>query len=263
MTSTTATLTSPLKYGALELKEIIARNTKKAFVYTISLLLLLALFSFTYRLIYDLIFPPPNVVKVKGIRVSIVDLPPPQLVDQPPPPPPPTTMPLAAGGPASRAGIPVPVPDAMLAPDAKDFASVDEIARASAEGGSGEDMGGFADGLGVDPNANIQIATREEDPGIDDFVYAEEQPKFDFAELQSRVKYPDIARERSIQGKVVVRVLIDKDGSIAKYVVVESAHKLLEPEAVKAVLATTFTPAKQNGQPTKIWISIPVNFRIR
>ncbi len=260
--STAATLQQPmeaLRYGASEIKRVIEENTRTAFFATMSLLLLLALFSFTRSYIEAWLFPAPNVVKVKVSRVTLDNLPPPQSQNQEAPPPPmaPASMP---SGPAARAGTPVAIPDAELAPDAKDFANVDEINRASAAGGNGEDNGGFADNIG---SGNVVIATREEEPDPDDFVSVEKEIGYDDAALARRVKYPDMARRNGIEGIVTVGVLIGKDGRIEKIQVLDTDNEILNAAAMKAVQETTFTPAQQNGQPVRVWARVPIRFQLR
>ncbi|MBU3699728.1 MAG: energy transducer TonB [Candidatus Kapabacteria bacterium] len=247
---------NPMPYGAIEVKELIRVNTRKAFTYTMLLLLLIALYTFVGPIISEWLFPSPNVVRVRLAKISLDALPPPQSqTEEAPPPPPPTNVP---SGPAARAGTPVPVPDAELAPDVKDFANVDEINRASAVGGSGEDDGGWASNIG-EP---IKIE-REAEPDPEDFIAVEDEPKYDDIALQRRVQYPDMARRNGIEGMVLVGALIGKNGAIEKIQVFESDHASLNDEAVKAVRETTFTPAKQNGQPVRVWARIPIRFRLR
>lgn len=248
-----------LRYGASEFKTIIERNTKRAFYFTMSLLLLLALFSFSYRLIESWLFPPPNVVKVKVTRVSLDALPPPPSNAEAPPPPPPTAVPPASG-PAARAGAPVAVPDAEIAEDVKDFANIDEINRASAIGGDGNDFGGFSDNIGV---SEVKIETREEDPDVDEFIAVEKEPDFDYEEIKRRVKYPDIARRNGIEGTVLVAALVGKDGRVEKTQIIDSDNELLNKNAADAVRETVFTPAIQNGNPVRTWVRIPIKFALR
>lgn len=257
--STTATLRQPLEaiqYGAAELKNVIAENTRRAFMVTMALLLLIALYVFASKLIENWFFPPPNVIKVRLATISLESLPPQSQNEDVPPPPPPTAAPA---GPAARAGTPVAVPDAELAPDAKDFANVDEINRASAVGGSGEDNGGFADNIGE----GVQIATREPEPDIEDFVSVEKEPSYDEASLARRVKYPEMARRNGIEGIVLVGALIGKDGRIENIKVIESENEILDEAALKAVRETSFTPAQQNGQAVRVWARVPIRFTLR
>ena len=257
--STSATIGgtgSSMPYGAVEVKEQIRLHTRRAFEYTMMLLLLIALYTFVGPIISEWIFPSPKVVRVRLAKISLDALPPPQSqTEEAPPPPPPQNVP---SGPAARAGTPVPVPDAELAPDVKDFANVDEINRASAVGGSGEDDGSWASNIG-EP---IKIE-REAEPNPEDFIAVEDEPKYDDIALQRRVQYPDMARRTGIEGMVLVGALIGKNGSIEKIQVFESDHESLNDAAVRAVRETTFTPAKQNGQPARVWARIPIRFRLR
>ncbi|MCO6466987.1 MAG: energy transducer TonB [Bradyrhizobiaceae bacterium] len=262
---TTAAVNNPVvmvQLGAAELKRIINENTRRGFYITIAILILLALLSFTYRIVMDAIFPPPNVVKVKLAKVSLDMLaPPPSQNEEAPPPPPPTAVPPVSG-PAVRAGMPVAVPDAMIAEDLKDFANIDEINRASAIGGDGNDMGNFASNIG-ESSSGLNIETREETPDIDEFVSVEKEPDFDYAALQRRVKYPDIARRNGVEGQVLVGALVGKDGKVEKTQVIETDNELLNQSAVNAVRETVFTPAIQNGAPVRLWVRIPIVFKLR
>lgn len=249
-----------VQFGAKEFKRIINENTRRAFYITMAILLLLALLVFSYRIIVDVFFPPPNVVKVRLAKVTLDMLaPPPSQNEEAPPPPPPTPVPPVSG-PAVRAGMPVAVPDAMLAEDVKDFANVDQINHASAVGGDGVDMG-FASNIGEGTSINIE--TREEEPGVDDFIPVEKEVVFDYAALQRRVKYPDLARRNGVEGQVLVGALVGKDGKVEKTQIMESDNELLNQEAVKAVRETVFTPAVQNGHPVRVWVRIPIVFRLR
>jgi protein TonB len=82
-------------------------------------------------------------------------------------------------------------------------------------------------------------------------------------ELRRRLEYPELARRAGIQGKVYVRVLVGTDGKPKRYIVEHSDNELLTEAAVKAVMSATFTPAIQNGQPIAVWVSIPIDFRLR
>lgn len=190
-------------------------------------------------------------------KILLSKLPPPPAADPTavPPPPPPTDN----RGPAARAGTPVPVPDALVAPDVKDFANIDQISRASSKGGDGNDTGV----LGL-ANEDIKVEVRDdEEPDMYEFVPVEKEPYLDIKELQSRVEYPDIAKRANIQGKVLVRVLVGKNGIPVKCSIQSSDSDLLEPAATKAIMKSVFTPALQNSQPVTCWVSIPVIFIIR
>lgn len=256
MTTIAAQTPAGMKYGAPEIKVVINKNTVRAFIVTSLVLLLLLLGYIVTQMIIEA--RRPIIPKVKLTRVSLDALAPPPSNADAPPPPPPTEVPVNSG-PAARAGTPVAVPDALLAPDAKDFANVDEVNRASSVGGDGSDNGGFAD-MG---NGNVNIQAREAEPDVDEFVAVEKEPGFDYGALQRNAKYPDMARRNNIEGVVLVAALIGKDGKVMKTQIVDTDHELLNDAAVKAVLATSFTPAIQNGNSVVCWVRIPVRFQLR
>ncbi|MCS6808358.1 MAG: energy transducer TonB [Bacteroidota bacterium] len=236
------------QYGAFELKQYIPQATLRGFTIAIlSVLLLLGAYA-AFLASSAMVKPKSPVIN----RMKLTQLPPPP-VQTDVPPPPPTTAP----GPATRAGTPVPVPDALIAPDVKDFANVDEISRASTTGGSGDDIGYL--GLASDVTDEV----RETEPDAYEFIPVDKEPYVDLAELQKRVVYPDIARRAGIEGTVNIRVLVDKKGQPKKYIIESSDSDLLTKAAIDAVMSARFTPAIQGTNPMDCWVSIPINFRLR
>lgn len=257
----TATITIPSRtYGAFELKEWIRRYTLRAFLIAVGLLVLFLILFFAYNYFHQraLALRP----KIPVVRIKLSDLPPPPTNQAEVAPPPPPANIAIAGGPPTVAGNPVPVPETLLSPDAKEFASIEEVARATSKGGEGIDLGGFGIGEGtvIAPDTRVQ---KEQEPDPDEFVFVEKEPEFDYADLQRRVQYPEIARRAGIEGKVVVKVLVGKDGKPKRAFVADSPSEMLNDAALKAVLATTFTPAIQNGNPIDVWVTIPIIFKIK
>jgi periplasmic protein TonB len=238
-----------LHYGAQELKAYIPKATQRGFVAAMLLILLFIGGYWVFLRATTLgIKKGPAVNKMK-----LTNIPPPPTQTEAAPPPPPTTTP----GPAARAGTPVPVPDALIAPDVKDFANVDEISRASTTGGDGNDQG-F---LGLASEVDTEV--REEEPNAYDFVPVEKEPYIDIKELQRKVIYPDLAKRAGIEGKVNIRVLVGKNGVPKKHIVESTDSDLLNDAAIRAVMNSVFTPAIQNNQPIDCWVSIPIVFRLR
>jgi protein TonB len=81
--------------------------------------------------------------------------------------------------------------------------------------------------------------------------------------LQKSIEYPEMARKAGIEGQVIVRVLVGKDGKPKKAVVQYTDSKMLDKAAVKAVMKQVFTPAIQNGRAITCWVSIPIKFKLR
>ena len=87
-------------------------------------------------------------------------------------------------------------------------------------------------------------------------------PSFSMEELASNLTYPRIAWENGIEGKVYVKVAIDKTGKIQNLSVISSTNKLFNEAALEAVKRTTFTPSILNGQFVNMYITIPVKFQL-
>lgn len=246
----------PTDYGAVEVKEWIKKHTLRAFLITCILLLLFFLIYFIAGSAGKADAAPKLAPIVKLTLEDIAD----DAAEESAPPPP-TEM-IINTGPASRAGTPVPVPETEITEDLKEFASMDELSRASSEGGEGLDLGGFAKNIDWDKKVNVDV--REEEPEPDEFIPVEKEPGLDYKRLQELVKYPDIARKAGIEGKVIVRVLVEKNGKVKRTLVEYTDSEMLNESAVKAIKDYgTFTPAIQNGQPVTCWVSIPITFRLR
>lgn len=248
-------------YGAQELKKQIEKYTGRAFAYTMGGLIALYFLYWGIAEVQDATRVAPMMAPI--VKMEMMDFPPQQQeqkVDVPPPPPTPTVV---TGGPAARAGTPIPVPDAEISPDLQEFADMDVMSRASAEGGDGLDLGNFSENIDFN-DEGLKVSVREEEPEPDEFIPVEEYPKFDLPKLQKLVKYPDIARRSGIQGRVVLRVLVDKDGSIRKKKIEASDNEFLNQAALDALEAYgKFQPAIQNNAPVMCWVTVPITFKLK
>jgi len=249
---------TPPEYGAVELKLQIRKNTIRGFIITICAFFLLMLIYFLTIKIQE----SSNAIRLAPIvKLKLEDLPPPQQAEDIAAPPPDQ---IINTGPASRAGTPVPVPDALLKEDLKDFATMEELGRASAKGGEGVDLGGFAPNIDFNADNKVKVAVREKEPSPDEFIPVEKEPQVDLEKLQKKIIYPDVARRAGIEGKVIVRVLIGKDGKIKKSQIEYSDSQLLNESALKAIADYgVATPGIQNGQPITVWVNIPITFKLR
>lgn len=81
--------------------------------------------------------------------------------------------------------------------------------------------------------------------------------------LMKNIKYPEQAVKEGIQGRVTVRFIVEKDGSISDVKPVLSVHPLLNKEAVRVVKSMPkWTPGKQNGKPVRVRFNVPVMFKL-
>jgi protein TonB len=83
-----------------------------------------------------------------------------------------------------------------------------------------------------------------------------------FAAIQKALKYPDFARKAGVEGYVRVMVQIDVDGSVAKHQIVQQLVGCDEA-AVKAIRSVKWKPAMQRDRPVKVWVMVPVEFRLK
>lgn len=81
--------------------------------------------------------------------------------------------------------------------------------------------------------------------------------------ISKNVKYPVLAMENGIQGKVFVQFVIEKDGSITDVKVSRGVDALLDKEAVRVVKAMPkWKPGKQRGKPVRVSYTLPIFFQL-
>ena len=108
----------------------------------------------------------------------------------------------------------------------------------------------------------------EGDYGEEDiFQVVEDMPTFpgDINKwLGKNVKYPVIAQENNIQGRVTVQFVIERDGSITDVKVLRGVDPSLDKEAVRVVKSMPkWKPGKQRGKPVRVSYTVPINFRLQ
>ena len=79
-----------------------------------------------------------------------------------------------------------------------------------------------------------------------------------------RPVYPEIAQEAGIEGVVIVQAFIDEKGRVKETLILKGVPNTgLDEAAMEAIKKTRFRPAKQRERAVGVWISIPVNFRLK
>ena len=79
--------------------------------------------------------------------------------------------------------------------------------------------------------------------------------------VQGSMRYPEIARSNGVEGKVTVKVLVGPDGSVVS-VGGFSGPDVFRDEVSSKVMSLQFTPALQQGQPVRCWVSVPFSFKL-
>lgn len=108
----------------------------------------------------------------------------------------------------------------------------------------------------------------EEENKVFDIV--EQQPLFPggpaalIKYLSENTKYPVVAQENGVQGRVTVQFVVEKDGSISDVHVLRGVDPSLDKEAVRVVKSMPrWTPGKQNGITVRVNYRVPVLFRLQ
>lgn len=165
--------------------------------------------------------------------------------DTPPPPPPP----------------PAPVVAEVLT------VVEDNVEVADAEIMTSDDSQDAAQAQTYTPPAVVE---EEEEDSNQIFSIVEEMPEFpggDTALMQyinKSIKYPVIAQENGIQGRVVVTFVINKDGKVVDAQVVRGVDPALDKEALRVInTLPAWKPGKQRGKPVRVKYTFPVLFRLQ
>jgi periplasmic protein TonB len=148
-------------------------------------------------------------------------------------------------------GVPEPVPDFQATTST--IATQDQLAEAfvptnlsSLDSGGGDSLVVMLDAVGND------------NPSPDEFVAVEEMPVL--ISLPPPV-YPDMARQAEVEGTVMVRALVGKDGKVQDAFVTEGVP-MLNDAAVAAAKKAVFKPALQQHKPVAVWVQIPMRFSL-
>ncbi len=126
----------------------------------------------------------------------------------------------------------------------------------------------------IDDNTAIDVApVIQEEEEADEgqvFFIVEDMPEFPGGELALRkfianaIKYPVIAQENGIQGKVYVNFVVDKDGSIVNARIARGVDNSLDKEALRVInTLPKWKPGQQRGKPVKVSYTVPINFQLQ
>ncbi len=76
--------------------------------------------------------------------------------------------------------------------------------------------------------------------------------------------YPPLAAQAGIEGKVVVKMLVDIDGSVLMVEIIKSSgHQMLDESAIAAARQSKFTPAKQRDKLVRVWVVRQIEFKLK
>ncbi len=166
--------------------------------------------------------------KKLDIEIEVTDIPPTEQFKRPPPPPKPS--------------IPIPTESE----DVPEDLTIDETA--------------------LDLSDIPPPPPPPDDEGDMIFVAFDEPPTTigGFMAIQKALRYPEIARKAGIEGRVTVHVLVSEKGEVVRTKILQSlGHTGCDQAAVNAIKKVKWNPAMQRDKPVKVWVAIPVIFRLK
>lgn len=248
-------------YGAYALRKESAANTTKSLFYASTVFIALFLAPKIINLIGGAL--PDEAVTDQAIEVTVASPPPvnPDIPSPPPvEPPPPKT---------DQVKFPPPIvkPDNMV----RDEEQIQITDLKNADPGQKTIAG--------DPDAGIVIAGPTgdgpkqaaivEDNTVYENISIEAQPAFPggmdkfYAYLRKSVKYPPVAAENNIQGKVFLSFVVEKNGELTDIKVDRKLGGGTDEEAIRVLKASPrWTPGIQNGNPVRVKYNIPISFAL-
>ncbi|MDE7402314.1 MAG: energy transducer TonB [Muribaculaceae bacterium] len=120
-----------------------------------------------------------------------------------------------------------------------------------------------------------QVVVKEPEPVVQHkeeeiFVAVEQQAEFPGGQaalmkwLSNNIRYPESAQQNDIQGRVVVKFVVEKDGSIGQATIAKGVDKDLDREAIRVVKKMPkWQPGKNNGVAVRSYFTLPVTFRLQ
>lgn len=227
-------------YGAIELKKVYQKNWLTGLGLAVAIHLVIL---GSYYLTELLKAEEPPMVNVRIMKYSDLG-PPPSITSVSTPPPISVSAPVAK----PTVGAPVPVPDAEVSAE-QTIATQSEMSQVSpvVEGAGTE---------GVTVQQDIKI---DDDAPPADFVAVEKEP---VVVKKVEPKYPELAMRAGLEGKVWVKIWVDKEGRSKQVVLLKSDAEIFNEPAIEAAKQFVFTPAYMNNGPVSVWVSVPFKFKL-
>ncbi len=247
-------------YGAYDLRKQNPRNSSKALLIGVLAFALAISLPTIINIITGLIPKAEDKVKI----VPVVLQPPPPVNKQKPPPPPPE--------PPKPKIDQVKFPPPVVKPDNEVKEQPPTVKELEMADPGQKNIKG-------DPNADIKIdepvgnsdvkQVTEEDPNKI-FTSVEQNPEFPGGDaafgkyLGNKIRYPAIAKENNVQGKVFLNFTVERDGSLTDIKVVRGIGSGCDDEAVRVLKSSPrWKPGIQNGRAVRVSYTIPISFTLQ
>ncbi|PZF71359.1 energy transducer TonB [Taibaiella soli] len=252
-------------YGGYELRKHYPDRIRKALftvVFFVSGLGGYQLYTTLHKHQTSAVFPKETVIHLQNIPVDNLYVPP------PPPPPKAVAAPKVA---ATVANPPITIaPDKTVIdnpPKTSDDLKGKQIGAHDNPGNGGDspDLGGktgAGTGTGEMPAGNVGDLPASSEP----VRFVEQMPQFagsmeDY--LHNNLRYPEMAREAGVQGRVVVEFVVNEVGEIGAIKVRRGIGGGCDDEAVRVIKnMPRWRPGKQNGHPVNVLMTLPITFTL-
>jgi len=248
-------------YGAYELRKENPRNTNRALIIAIACFVFVLASPTIWNKIKGFIPKADEKVKI----TDVVLLPPPPIEPTKPPPPPPKEPPKPK---VDQVRFPPPVVKPDNEVHEKDPPTEKQLEVA--DPGQKEQKGDPNQQERIDEpvgNADVKNVTEAVDNTV--FTAVEISPEYPGGEaafgkfLQKNIRYPTIAKENNIQGKVYIQFVVERDGSLTDIKVLREPGSGTGDEAVRVLkISPHWKPGIQNGKPVRVQYTVPVSFSL-
>ncbi len=244
-------MTAPqrFRFFAQELRRWYQRYFTYGLIFSVALHMLILGLYFLVKKLSEQETEPPMVRILKYSELG----PPPSLQENESQP-----VAVAASAALPTIAIPIPVPDEQ-APAEQTIATQSEMSQqVSTTTGTG---GG--DSVVVSPGdiGKIQNDFQDAEPDMNEYIPVEKNPE---PVKMVQPTYPDLAIRAGLEGTVYVKVLVSKEGKVEKAVMVKNdGMNVFDEPAITAAKQWVFTPAIMNGHPVRVWVMVPLRFRLR
>ncbi len=154
----------------------------------------------------------------------------------------------------------------------EEIKSQDELKEDDRAVGTVNEDRGVDDIINAQEHKEAVVVEEKTEPVEENKIYeaVEQEPEFPGgrAALQKwiydHLHYPPIALENGIQGSVVIRFVVGKDGKVGEAKILKSIDPDLDKEAVRVVKELPdFSPGRMNGHPVSVWYTLPIKFKIK
>ncbi|QDW27755.1 energy transducer TonB [Pedobacter sp. KBS0701] len=249
-------------YGAYQLRKSNGANTTKALIIGSIIFLVLFFSPKIYSLIKGSMDQQEDQVKAQEVILA----PPPPVNPETPPPPPVEPPPPKVDQ--------VKMPPPIVKPDIEVRDEPPTVEKLKEADPGQRDIKGdptadivIAEPVGEGPKREAAVAV--DDNKVYDFVSIEKQPEFPggiakfYGYLGKAIKYPPMAQENNVQGKVFLSFVVEKDGKLTDITVTRGLGSGTDEEAIRVLKASPrWNPGIQNGKPVRVKYNINVNFTL-